>query len=60
MLLKQQLKDALSQVKKLKEENLELRQNVEAGPGKRKQLDKTEGTFVTSGSEDPNIICDNW
>lgn len=65
--LKQQLKAALDEIKALKEQNLELRQQ---SPTKRKaelslrmseQADSVkEQTFVTKGSENPNMLCENW
>lgn len=41
-------------------------EQVASSPSKRNmkaqdKLDKnTDGTFITRGSEDPNILCDNW
>ena len=58
--MKQQLRDAQIEINKLKEENVQLRQDLDSSPNKRMQNARGEGTFVTSGSEDPNQICDNW
>ena len=52
----------MKEMRSLKEENLELKSQI----GKNPQLQKgrvatnAEDTFVTKGSEDPEVVCENW
>lgn len=51
----------MKEMRSLKEENLELKSQI----GKNPQLQKgrvatnAEDTFVTKGSEDPEVVCEN-
>ena len=52
----------MKEMRALKEENFELKSQM----GKNPELQKgrvaanSEDTFVTKGSEDPEVVCENW
>jgi len=68
--LKQQLREAQDLISRLREENNELKSQIDSSPTKRQALinkqaeatkDKnSDSTFITRGAENPNILCDNW
>ena len=64
------MKAALDEIRQLKEENLQLKQQQSASPSRRKAdiskritdniAESSEQTFVTKGAESTHALCDNW
>jgi len=46
----------------LKEENLDLKRKMKDPNTKIMKSDSSteESTFITKGSENPSVVCDNW
>jgi len=60
--LKDQLKAMMKEMRELKEENCELKSQLTKNPelNKNRVANNAEDTFITKGSEDPEIVCENW
>ena len=61
--LKEELRTALEEIQSLREENLQLKNQLKDPNVKIKPPQQPlshEGTFITKGAESPTVPCDNW
>jgi regulator of replication initiation timing len=60
--LKEELKAALEEIQALREENLQLKNQLKDPNAKIKQVVSAhqESTFITKGAESPTVACENW
>ena len=58
--LKQELREAMAEISLLREENHGLKKRLKEAKLPFNGVVSEERTFVTNGSENPSVRCDNW
>lgn len=57
--LKEELKQVYLELESMREENMDLKKKLK-DPSTKVRVTQSESTFVTGGSENLTMRCDNW